>query len=144
MGADLAVVVFSDACELPVLRPLARGYRHCFVVLRRGGAWVVVDPLAHRTVIDLVPGSLAREAEAVAGLYRAEGLIAEVVAVAEPPRRLAPLRPHTCVEVVKRLIGRRAPWVVTPAQLHRHLQAERHKCKKEEFMLDGGPAAAYD
>lgn len=141
---DLAVVVFSDTCDLAVLRPLARGFRHCFVVLRRGGAWVVVDPLAHRTAVDLLPASLARDAEAVAALYRANGLAAEVVAVAEPPRRLAPVRPHTCVEAVKRVIGRRAPWVFTPAQLHRFLQAERQKCKKEENMLDGVPAGLYD
>lgn len=143
-GPDWAVVVFSDACELAVLRPLARGYRHCFVVLRRGGAWVVVDPLAHRTMVDLLPASLAVDADAVADVYRRNGLIAEVVAVREPPRRLAPVRPHTCVEVVKRLIGRSAPWVFTPAQLHRHLQEKRHKCRKEENMLDAVPARTYD
>lgn len=141
---DLAVVVFSDACDLAVLRPLARGHRHCFVVLRRGGAWVVVDPLAHCTVVDLLPASLGRGAEAVAEVYRAAGLGAEVVEVRDPPRRLAPLRPFTCVEAVKRLIGRHAPWVFTPAQLRRFLLTERHKYHKAENMLDGHAAAAYD
>lgn len=135
--ADLAVVVFSDACEIMALRGLRRGFRHCFAVLRRGGAWVVVDPLAHRLAVDLAPASLARDAEMVAALYRARGLTALVVPVAEPPRRLAPLRPFTCVEAVKRLIGRRAPWVFTPAQLHAHLLGERQKCKNEYFVLDG-------
>lgn len=134
---DLAVVVFSNACDLPWLRLLKRGFRHCFVVLRRGGAWVVIDPLAHCTMVDLLPACLARDAEAVAALYRARGLTAEVVAVGEPPPRLAPVRPFSCVEAVKRLIGRQAGWVFTPAQLHAHLRAERHKCKKEENMLDG-------
>lgn len=134
---DLAVVVFSDACEIRALRLLRRGFRHCFAVLCRGGAWVVVDPLAHRLAVDLAPACLARDAEAVAALYRARGLTAVVVPVAEPPRRLAPLRPFTCVEAVKRLIGRRAPWVFTPGQLHGHLLRERHKCKNEYFILDG-------
>ncbi|MFA7431597.1 MAG: hypothetical protein WCZ23_15670 [Rhodospirillaceae bacterium] len=140
MSGDLAVVVFSDAGDLPILRLLKRGFRHCFVVLRRGGAWVVVDPLAHRTVIDLVPGSLAREAEDVAAFYRRCGLSAVVAPVAEPGRRLAPVRFHTCVEAVKRLLGRRAPLVFTPAQLYGHLLAERHKCNKAENLLDGGAA----
>lgn len=141
---DQAVVVFSDTCDLPLLRLLKRGFRHCFVVLRRGGAWVVVDPLAHRTVVDLVPGCLARDADEVAALYRARGLSAVVVPVAEPPHRLAPVRLHTCVETVKRLLGRRAAGVFTPAQLHAYLIDERHKCCKTEKMLDGVAAPAYD
>lgn len=141
---DEAVVVFSDTCDLSILRLLKRGFRHCFVVLRRGGAWVVVDPLAHRTVVDLVPGSLARDADEVAALYRARGLSAVVVTVTEPPHRLAPLRLHTCVETVKRLLGRRAARVFTPAQLHAHLLAERQICCKAEKVLDGFAAPAYD
>jgi hypothetical protein len=31
------------------------------------------------------------------------------------------VRPITCVEIVKRLLGVRAPGVITPHQLHRHL-----------------------
>jgi hypothetical protein len=34
------------------------------------------------------------------------------------PRRPAPLRPYTCVEAVKRILGLHAPWVITPWQLY--------------------------
>ncbi len=132
---DTAVVVFTDAADLPWLRLLRPGFRHCFAVLRRGGAWVALDPLAHVTRLELVPGSLARDAAAVAAVYRALGAAALVVEVREPPRRLAPIRPYTCVEAVKRLIGRRAPRVVTPWQLHRLLN-EENKIIKQENILD--------
>jgi hypothetical protein len=38
--------------------------------------------------------------------------------------RLAPVRPFTCVEAVKRLIGIHAPWTLTPWQLFGHLTDE--------------------
>jgi hypothetical protein len=118
---DDAVVVFSGRTDLPWLRLLKPGFRHCFVLLRRGGAWVVIDPLAHYTRVDLVPASLARTAEEVAAAYRDAGVHAVGTAVREPPARLAPLRPATCVETVKRVLGLRAPAVVTPWQLWTHL-----------------------
>lgn len=123
---DRAVVVFSGVTELPVLRCLKAGFRHCFVVLNRGGAWVVVEPLAHCMTVDLAPGSLARSADEIAALYRAHGLTAVVVDVLSAPHRLAPLRLYTCVEVVKRLIGRRAARAFTPWQLYRLLREEKN------------------
>lgn len=123
-AAEQAVVVFSDTTEIPLLRCLRRGFRHCFVVVRRGGAWVVIDPLAHRTAVDVVTGAALPDGAEVAAFYRAHGLSALVVAVRRPPHRLAPVRPYSCVEAVKRVIGRRAPRVFTPWQLHKFLLKE--------------------
>lgn len=130
-----AVVVFSGVTDLPWLRLLRPGFRHCFVVLQRGGAWVVVDPLAHCTRLDLAPASLAAEAEAIAAVYRRLGLTAVTVEEREAPRRLAPVRPYTCVEAVKRLIGWHAPLVLTPWQLYRAL-GNGDKILKKEKNLD--------
>lgn len=131
---DRAVVVFSAQAEVGILRWLRPGFRHCFVVLRRGGAWVVIDPLAHCTLVDLAPSSLAGTAEDVAALYGRRDLVAQVVAVRAVPQRMAPLRPHTCVEVVKRVIGRRAPWVFTPWQLYCALLNEEKILTKENNL----------
>ena len=131
---DMALVVYTGATDLAWLRLLRPGFRHCFVVLRRGGAWIAVDPLAHVTRLDLVAGSLARDAEVVAGAYRAHGVVVDVVRVQDPPKRLAPIRPYSCVEAVKRLIGRPAPWVMTPWQLHRLLEKENKNIKQESIL----------
>lgn len=133
-AGGLAVVVFSGVTDLSGLRLLRPGFRHCFVVLRRGGAWVIIDPLAHGTRVDLAPASLAADAAAIAAAYRGLGLAAVVTEERDPPRRLAPVRPHTCVEVVKRLIGRHAPRVVTPWQLYRALEKETKIIKKENNL----------
>jgi hypothetical protein len=42
-----ALVVFRDQTELAWLRWLARGFRHCAVVVRVGGDWVLIDSLSH-------------------------------------------------------------------------------------------------
>nr|WP_246513358.1 hypothetical protein [Azospirillum picis] len=99
------------------MRLLKPGFRHCLALLNDGRRWVAVDPLAgftEVTVLDL-PADFD-----LPGWYRARGLTVD----AAPPRRpagSAPWGPFTCVEAVKRLIGLRAPRVLTPWQLHRHL-----------------------
>jgi hypothetical protein len=47
-------VVFSDETDLPFLKCLRRGFRHCFVVIRDRGHWISYDPLAHYTELFLV------------------------------------------------------------------------------------------
>ena len=39
-AAPAVLVVFADHAGCPWLRPLRRGFRHCFVVLRAGSVWV--------------------------------------------------------------------------------------------------------
>ena len=119
MSAGLAVVVFSDAAALPWLRWLRPGFRHCFVAVPDGDAWLVLDPLAHR--LHLAHGGCG-PAAAVAAHYRARGLVALVVRRHEPPRRAAPLAAFTCVETVKRVLGLHRRWIFTPYQLFRYLK----------------------
>ncbi|MBI5164407.1 MAG: hypothetical protein HY985_10955 [Magnetospirillum sp.] len=109
-----ALVMFSGRTDLWWLRLLRRGYRHCFVALEGEGGWVVIDPLAHRTVVLALPPCAALD---LAAFYRQHGLEVVETAVAAPPRRPAPWRPHTCVESVKRILGISAPFILTPRQL---------------------------
>jgi hypothetical protein len=53
--------------------------------------------------------------------YRQRGHRVIATTLMIPPRVLAPIRPFTCVEAVKRVLGLRAPWVFTPWQLYCHL-----------------------
>jgi hypothetical protein len=121
--ATPALVVFADACTLKWLRPLRRGFRHCFVLVLSEQGWILCNPCSHYTELDILA---ARSMGELAAWYREHGLCAVPTVARTPPHRCAPLRPHTCVEAVKRVLGLRAPWVFTPWQLYRHL-ADRNE-----------------
>ena len=113
-----ALVVFADDATLKWLRPLRAGFRHCFVAIRRGDYWIICNPFAHYTDLDVVYGFTGTE---LTEWYRRHGLLVVETVATTPPAVCAPFRPFTCVEAVKRALGLHAPWVFTPRQLHRHL-----------------------
>ncbi|EKV27051.1 hypothetical protein C882_1980 [Caenispirillum salinarum AK4] len=131
-----ALVVFSGDTDIRWLRLLRPGFRHCFAVVRTDGAWVVVDPLSHYTALRVVPELAGWDP---ARWFRARGLTVLPARIREPARRLAPWRPYTCVEAVKRVIGVRLPGVFTPWQLYRALGGTKTKCVFEENILDTTP-----
>jgi hypothetical protein len=113
-----ALVVFSGEADVPALRFLRRGFRHCFILMRRGKYWVSCDPLLTRMEIELhdLPDDFD-----FPGWLRQRGLV--VVEAEMPSVSYRPFFPFffTCVEAVKRILGLRAWWIVTPWQLYRHL-----------------------
>ena len=113
-----ALVVFSGRADLPWLRLLKRGFRHCFVLVDFGERWIMVDPMSHYTAIEVCPGMAAVD---LAEELLRHGLTVVPARTARPEPRPAPWRPYTCVEGVIRILGIRAPWVLTPRQLYRHL-----------------------
>lgn len=118
--ADRAVVVFAEETRLPKLRRLKPGFRHCYVYLRLEGGWIGVDPLSHRWEIRHFL-HWDREADLAAHLRRL-GQCALTVPVFQPPRRLAPPLPSSCVEAVKRLIGLHSWAIRTPWELFLHVK----------------------
>lgn len=110
-----ALVGFVDSTQLWWLRLLRPGFRHCFVAVRQDGVWMVVDPLSHTTRLHV------ETIADLAGFYRRHGVVVVATTVQPPPCRPLPWRPHSCVEVVKRVLGLRASWVFTPHQLHSYL-----------------------
>jgi hypothetical protein len=113
-----ALVVFSGRADLAWLRLLKRGFRHCFVVLDFGDRWVMLNPLSHYTDVEVFAGLAAED---LAAGFRRQGLTVVAARTMRPKPRPAPWRPHTCVEAVIRILGMRAPWVLTPWQLYRYL-----------------------
>lgn len=115
-----ALVVFVDRTECWWLRRLAPGFRHCFALLRRGEAWLVCDPLKARIALELLrpPPELD-----LGAWYARQGHHVLRGYSAGPSQRTPLLRPLTCVEVVKRLLGLHAPFVLTPRQLFDHLRS---------------------
>jgi hypothetical protein len=114
------IVVFADNRTRPILQLLRPGFRHCFAALRVGEGWIACDPLKDRIQLALVPRPADFD---LAAFYASQGHRVLVGRTAgQPPR--APALPSllTCVAIVKRLLGIRAPAVVTPWQLYRHLR----------------------
>jgi hypothetical protein len=115
-----ALVVFVDRASAPWSRLLGRGFRHCFVALRRHDGWLICDPLKHRLELAF----LRRTADLdLAAWYVAQGHRV----LRGPVQRTAVLRrhrtrPRTCVAAVKRLLRLEQPAVLTPRQLFDHLQ----------------------
>jgi hypothetical protein len=116
-GDKIAVVAFADAERPRWLRLFAKGFRHCFALVRISGRWVLIDPMSHWTdVAVLAEVANGAGADDMVRILEARGLAAIACAVAEPERRGAFPAPYTCVETVKRVLGIRAPWVWTPRQ----------------------------
>lgn len=94
------------------------GYRHVFAIAERAGGTVIVNAMSHRLDADWIAlpiGSYARE------LLERHGCWIVAYTTSIPPRPVH--RPIcTCVEIVKAVLGIRAPWVLTPWQLYRWLR----------------------
>ncbi|MDR1476625.1 MAG: hypothetical protein LBI17_00675 [Rickettsiales bacterium] len=117
-----AYAVFSPHADMPWLRVLRPGFRHCFVLLADGNRVVSIEPLASRIEIASIDAPLG-----VGPLL--DSLEADGMRVV--PARLTytdagwRFGVFTCVEVVKRVLGIRAPLALTPYRLYRHLESKR-------------------
>ena len=121
---DHALVLFTGQTDIPWLRLLRPGFRHCSVLLRLGEGWLLYNPLSHWTEVSLAGPWL--EADLTAWLER-HGYTVVSTRRKCPPPVAAPWGPYTCVEAVKRVLGLRAPLALTPWRLFRHLQLEAQK-----------------
>jgi hypothetical protein len=93
-------LVFGGTADQPWLRPLRRGFRHCFAAIEDGAGWTVLDPLSGHLVVarlDLPPRY------DLPGFYRRAGLaVLGPFAPGGPQRRLLPpLMPFTCVALCR-------------------------------------------
>ncbi|MBM3555682.1 MAG: hypothetical protein FJX47_09020 [Alphaproteobacteria bacterium] len=122
-----AVVVFTGRASrwwLGLLRP---GFRHCFVAVNDGRAWIGLDPMAQQTRLGLsAPADFD-----LAGYYRALGHVVVETEVRPAPMICLPPALFTCVEAVKRVIGLRAWYFLTPRALFRKLKKNSEKQKKK-------------
>lgn len=115
-----ALVVFCDPEDARWQWALKPGFRHVFCVLACGDYWVRFDASTGKPVVKVEAASIYD----LASLYRSEGWT-----VVETEQRDKPLRSWfaatNCVGLVKALLNIRAPFAVTPHQLHRHLKEQR-------------------
>ncbi|MGE5545588.1 MAG: hypothetical protein ACM33T_01725 [Solirubrobacterales bacterium] len=124
MSPRRALVMFSGSADAWWLCLLRRGFRHCFLAIEDGPCWLILDPLSHRTELAAVAAEPGRD---LAAAYRGAGLTVVETVTRTAPRRLAPIRPYSCVEAVKRTLGIHAGGVLTPWQLYKFLM-DRKNC----------------
>jgi hypothetical protein len=114
----IALVVFTDQCDVRWLRLLRPGFRHCFAVVRDpAGEWLACDWLKGRLVFRVY--GRQRPEELVRRLTE-RGLRVAEVRVGER-RRAGLVRPLSCVEVAKQAIGLGGLRPLTPYGLWRDL-----------------------
>jgi hypothetical protein len=126
-GAHAALVCFSGRSDVPLARLLRPGFRHCFCLLRGPAGWLLIDPRCDRLEVRLLPDAPAAR---LIGHFARAGCRTVPLAGAAPattPRGLARFAaglpgPYSCVGVVKRTLGLRAPGVLTPYALYRHVE----------------------
>jgi len=125
-----ALVVFMGDVSIRWAKLLRPGFRHCFAIVGRNEQWVIFDPMSNYTNLGIFSGPVIDE---VAEWYRQFGLTVIKTVVRREGSPAAEWRPFTCVEAVKRVLGIRAPWVLTPWQLYRHIE---HRRSKKALTLD--------
>lgn len=115
---EIALAVFTGKTDLPFLRLLRPGFRHCFALLPDGAGWIVYEPLSDRTEISRL-GPIDRET--LVRRFTNEGCTAVSWRIGPPRLRVAFPEPFTCVAAVKRALRVHAPAALTPFALYRNL-----------------------
>jgi hypothetical protein len=112
-------VVFTDQTDLWWLKFLPKGFRHCFVIIHDGKNWITVDPLSN--TMEVVVQDVPKEFDLPRWL-KEQGHVVLRVRKMPDEAKVAPVMLFSCVEAVKRMIGVRERFILTPRQLYRHLQ----------------------
>ena len=128
-GTLTAWVVFTGQTDLPWLKILKPGFRHCYALLNDGQRWVSLDPLSNYMDVSVhhdvptdfdLPSWLKSRGHTVVRGYISRD------------KKEAPWMLFTCVEAVKRMLGIHKRFVITPWQLYRHMtQGDQHSIAKE-------------
>lgn len=123
------IVFGGEAADQPWLRPLRRGFRHCFAAIADAAGWTVLDPLTGRLVVARLDVPAGFDLPA---FYTRAGLTALGPFVPGGPiaRRLPALPPLNCVSLCRAALGGDAPFALTPHGLFlalKNLQETRKK-----------------
>lgn len=118
-----AWVVFSHNTEIPWLKFLKSGFRHCFIVLNDGTRWISIDPLAPYTDIQIYHHIDSNYP--LSNWLNQQGYKVVKANIDKENRKVSPFVFFTCVETIKRILGIHKRFIVTPWQLYRFLTKEK-------------------
>ena len=110
-----AYVAFGGTKTQWWMRFLKKGFYHCAILLGNGRDWILIDPLVH--MIDIIVLKNIK----IQSVMKNKGYRLVRTTPIIPPVQGVSLRPLTCVETVKRILGINAPKIWTPYQLFKFL-----------------------
>lgn len=126
-------IAFGGEADQVWLRPLRRGFRHCFAALSDEAGWTVLEPLSGRLVVARLTVPAAYD---LPGFYRRAGLAVVGPFVPGPPRArwLPQWLPLNCVGLCRAVLGAGAPRALTPWGLFRRLADANFTDDKKLFL----------
>ena len=113
-----AIICFHDHGTGFLSRFLKPGFRHCFVAVRNGNYWIVIDGRYVPPAEVVAPADFD-----LAGFCRDKGFRVIETEQRATARR-APFVTANCVGCAKALLRLRAPFALTPYGLYKHLRRE--------------------
>lgn len=116
-----AFVAFTEKTTLLWLRLiLPRGFRHCSVIVNDGRHWASLEALSgySELIVHDVPSDFDLPQR-----LREQGMVVVPATLRRDAKAKKPrlFSVFTCVESVKRVLGLRKFFVLTPGQLYKHL-----------------------
>ncbi len=130
-----AWVVFSGETDLPYLKILKSGFRHCFILLNDGQRWMSIDPLS--PYMDIQIYHHIESEFCLPDWLKVRGYKVVKTQINKQHNKPAPWMFFTCVESIKRILGIHNRYILTPWQLYRHLinynNSEISKKSKGDF-----------
>ncbi|MFV0627152.1 MAG: hypothetical protein ACK5N8_07375 [Alphaproteobacteria bacterium] len=115
-------VVFVGDVNLWWLKPLKKGFRHCYIVveLDDGMTWLEINPLSNRLFV--IAHQFVKPCDYITLLKKEKSVIILKEKMKDVGGNVAPLGIFSCVEFVKRSLGIHSFWTITPYQLYNKLK----------------------
>lgn len=129
-SSQKAWVIFSGETDIPWLKILKPGFRHCFVLLNDGQRWISIDPISPYLDVQ-VYHHIDASFDLPVWLEKRGYKISEAV-IDRHHKRPAPSMFVSCVEISKRLLGIHRRLIITPWQLYKFLNQKQ----KEQSQIN--------
>lgn len=115
---ETCLIVFEDRGDQGIFRYLKQGFRHCFAVILNPCTTVSIDFI--KSGLKIVAHGESSDPQVIAA-FAALGTSVVKVRYRENSQADFSLRPLTCVELVKQLIGLRNTFICTPYALFKNI-----------------------
>lgn len=125
-----AWVVFCGETDVPWLKLLKKGYRHCFVLINDGERWLSLDPLSSYMEVQVYHHILP--SFDLPNWLENRGYQILKTDIDRSNTQAAPIMFFSCVEAIKRLLGIHKRFIFTPWQLYQFLNKAQNRSREKQ------------